>query len=209
MVNVKRALQSFFLSLSVTAIQQKLLSSPSPWNIGITFSSVMLFLHCKQNKKGPFVFSSWTGGLSPALWRESGLGAALAVRVRPRGAGVWVWIIVVVVVLCQVFLTYSPVSGAEASHEALVVKTTALLTKWVLSRGSWRGHRNIEVSWVQISSVCCILRAYLQSNLPNTDFWLCAWQITTNSIHNNAVRRQNEAYYSVSACFILCCCSFC
>lgn len=39
------------------------------------------------------------------------------------------------VVLCQALLSYSPVGGAEASQQALVVKAAALLAERVLGGG--------------------------------------------------------------------------
>lgn len=64
--------------------------------------------------------------------QESGLGAALAVGVRPRGAGVRVRLLVVPLDLRRAFLPYSPVGGAEARQQALVVEAAALLAKRVL-----------------------------------------------------------------------------
>lgn len=56
--------------LSATSVKQNLISNPEPpdtlkvLNIGVAFSSVILFLHCKQNKKKvPFVFHRW-----PHFW---------------------------------------------------------------------------------------------------------------------------------------------
>lgn len=67
-------------------------------------------------------------------WRASRLRAALAVRVRLRGAGVRVRVIVMVIVLRQGSFPYSPVDGAEASQQTLVIETTALLPERVLGR---------------------------------------------------------------------------
>lgn len=60
------------------------------------------------------------------------MGAALAVRVCSRRAGVRVRSVVIVIVLGYVFLPYSPVSGAEANQQALVVETAALLPERIL-----------------------------------------------------------------------------
>lgn len=135
--------------LSATSVKQNLISNPEPpdtlkvLNISVAFSSVILFLHCKQNKK-KFPLS-FTAGLTfeSTTVRESGLGTALAVGVCPRGAGVWVWIVVVVLVLGQAFLPYSPVGGTEASQQTLVVKTAALFAKRVLGV-RWRGVEIME-----------------------------------------------------------------
>lgn len=102
-------------------------------NVRVAFSCDFVPPQQKKQNKKKVSFSLVLGlASSPAPSRESGMGAALAVRIRPRGAGVWVWTVIVVVILCQAFLPYSPVGRAEASQQALVVKTTALLAKRVL-----------------------------------------------------------------------------
>lgn len=67
---------------------------------------------------------------------DSGLGAALAVQVRFGRTGIWVRVVVVPVIVCQVFFSYSSVSGAEASQQAVVIETATLLTKRVLGKSS-------------------------------------------------------------------------
>lgn len=142
MVNVKRAVQSFifFLSLSLCnshTTEASIQSLTLKHRHHILLCDVVPPLQTKQNKVPlslvvglgvgwGFESSTSVGG------SQSGLGASLAVGVRPRGAGVRVRVVVVVLVLRQAFLTYPPVGGAEASQQALVVETAALLPERVL-----------------------------------------------------------------------------
>lgn len=59
-------------SLSASPVNRSLIPIVNPGhtkalNVGVAFSSVILFLHCKLNKKGPFVFSSWPGFVSNTI----------------------------------------------------------------------------------------------------------------------------------------------